>query len=79
MTTESRWTADQWNPDEAVDLGPLTQRQVGTILAALSKWRREAGSIEKINSAYANGDESFEPLDDSEIDALLGDISDARA
>lgn len=70
--------ADNWDADEIVALF-ITQRQIGTILAALSNWRHEAGHTDRINHAYANGDESFEPLDDDEIDALMRDITDARA
>jgi hypothetical protein len=79
MTAESNWTADNWDADETADLGPLTQRQIGTILAALSNWGRETYRVDRINNDYANGDESFEPLDDGEIDALIRDITEARA
>jgi len=74
MSAESNWDAD-----EIAELGPLTQRQIGTILAALSSWRRETDRTDRINHAYATGDESFEPLDDGEIDSLVRDITDARA
>ena len=74
----SDWTADNWDADEIVALFP-NQRQIGTILAALANWRRETGRADRINHAYATGDESFEPLDDGEIDALIREITDSRA
>lgn len=71
--------AMRWDGDETADLGPLTQRQIGTILAALGNWRHETDRTDRANHAYATGDESFEPLDDGEIDALIRDITEARA
>lgn len=72
-------TADNWDADEIADIGPLTQRQIGTILAALANWRHETDRTDRINHAYATGDESFDPLDDGKIDALIRDIAEARA
>ncbi len=71
--------ADNWDADEIVFLFPTTQRQIGTILAALANWRHETDRTDRINHAYATGDESFEPLDDGEIDALSREITDSRA
>lgn len=79
MNDKSNWTGDNWGADETAELGPLTQRQIGTILAALSNWQHKTDHTDRINHAYANGDESFDPLDDGEIEELIREITDARA